>query len=65
VGGLTLTHDWVVALGLAVVLLAIVAGYDMHRQGRWGIGWALLILVLPPVGLVAWLCLRERAMRRC
>lgn len=57
--GLVLTTEQALVLGLAVLGLALLVGFDMHRQGRSGIGWGLFVLVLPPVGLVAWLFVRD------
>lgn len=49
----------VVALA-AFVILAVFVARDMSSRGRSGAAYALLVLVVPPVGVVVWLIMRGR-----
>ena len=43
-----------------VCLLAVRAARDMDARGETGWRYGLLVLCLPPVGVVAWLAARSR-----
>ena len=52
-----------IAVALIVVALAVLAARDMDRRGHKGEVYALVVLFLPPVGLVLWAHDRRRPPR--
>jgi hypothetical protein len=52
---------FVIFFGVPVVCwLAVRAARDMDARGEVGWRYGLLVLCLPPIGLVAWLAQRSR-----
>ena len=58
---IAVTIFFVLFFGVPIVCwLAVRAARDMDARGAAGWGFGLLVLCLPPIGLLAWLAARSR-----